>query len=263
MAANTLPKGRGSLATLASIGWSCGGFAIILAVWQAAVWIGHLPDVLLPGPIGVFNEIIAIHGVLLENGLVTLREILIGFGLSVLFGFPLAIAIAFSRPVARLLYPVLIVSNAVPKVAVAPLFLIWFGFGAKTNAILALLTAVFPIVINTALGLTEINRDLVKLGRVMGGTPARVFWYIRLPAALPSIFAGLKVSITLATIGASVGELVAGQAGLGYLAQFSAGQLKTNYTFACIVVLSLMGVALFYTMVGLEATIIRWRPPAQ
>ena len=127
---------------------------------------------------------------------------------------------------------------------------------------MALLTAIFPVVINTALGLTEINRDLVKLGRVMGGSPLRVFWYIRLPAALPSIFAGLKVSITLATIGAIVGELVAGQEGLGYLAQFSAGQLKTNYTFACIVVLSLLGVVLFYIMVWLEALIVRWRPPA-
>jgi NitT/TauT family transport system permease protein len=146
-------------------------------------------------------------------------------------------------------------------VAIAPLFLIWFGFGGRTNAILALSTAVFPVVINTALGLTEINRDLIRLGRVMGGSPLRVFWYIRLPAALPSIFAGLKVSITLATIGAIVGELVAGQEGLGYLAQYAAGQLKTNYTFACIVVLSLLGVALFYLMVYIEGAVIRWRPP--
>jgi NitT/TauT family transport system permease protein len=116
---------------------------------------------------------------------------------------------------------------------------------------------VFPVVINTALGLTEINRDLIKLGRVMGGSPMRVFWYIRLPAALPSIFAGLKVSVTLATIGAIVG----GQEGLGYLAQYAAGQLKTNYTFACIVVLSLLGVGLFYLMVYLESAVIRWRPP--
>jgi NitT/TauT family transport system permease protein len=246
---------------IASLGWSLGGFAIIVAVWQAAVMIGKLPEVLLPGPLAVFNEIIAIHDVLIKNGLVTLREILIGFFLAIAVGFPLAIAIAFSRPLERVLYPVLIVSNAVPKVAIAPLFLIWFGFGGKTNAILALLTAVFPVVINTALGLTELNPDLVKLGKVMGGSPLRVFWYIRLPAALPSIFAGLKVSITLATIGAIVGELVAGQEGLGYLAQYAAGQLKTNYTFACIVVLSLLGVALFYLMVYLENVTIRWRPP--
>jgi NitT/TauT family transport system permease protein len=247
---------------LLSLAWSLGGFAIILVAWQIVVVAGKLPEVLLPGPIAVFDEIIAIHDVLLKNGLVTLREIVIGFGLAILVGFPLAIAIAFSRPLERLLYPVLIVSNAVPKVAIAPLFLIWFGFGGKTNAVLALLTAVFPVVINTALGLSELNPDLVKLGRVMGGSSLRVFWYIRLPAALPSIFAGLKVSITLATIGAIVGELVAGQEGLGYLAQYAAGQLKTNYTFACIVVLALLGVVLFYLMVYLEQITIRWKPPA-
>jgi NitT/TauT family transport system permease protein len=252
---------RSRLRTAGSLAWSLAGFAVIIVVWQAIVMIGKLPEVLLPGPLAVLGEIVSIHDTLIKNGLVTLREILIGFGLAMLVGFPLAIGIAFSRPLERILYPVLVVSNAIPKVAIAPLFLIWFGFGGRTNAILALSTAVFPVVINTALGLTEINRDLIKLGRVMGGSPLRVFWYIRLPAALPSIFAGLKVSITLATIGAIVGELVAGQEGLGYLAQYAAGQLKTNYTFACIVVISLLGVALFYLMVYLESAVIRWRPP--
>jgi NitT/TauT family transport system permease protein len=252
---------RSRLRTAGSVGWSLAGFAVIIVAWQAIVMIGKLPEVLLPGPLAVLGEIVSIHDALIKNGFVTLREILIGFGLAIVVGFPIAVGIAFSRPLERILYPVLVVSNAIPKVAIAPLFLIWFGFGGRTNAILALSTAVFPVVINTALGLTEINRDLIRLGRVMGGSPLRVFWYIRLPAALPSIFAGLKVSITLATIGAIVGELVAGQEGLGYLAQYAAGQLKTNYTFACIVVLSLLGVALFYLMVYIEGAVIRWRPP--
>ena len=126
--ARAAAQARGSLA---SLGWSLAGFAIILIVWQAVVWIAKLPEVLLPGPLAVLVEIGAIHETLFTNGLVTLREILIGFALAVLIGFPLAVAIAFSRPLERLLYPVLIVSNAVPKVAVAPLFLIWFGFGRE------------------------------------------------------------------------------------------------------------------------------------
>ena len=242
------------------IGWGLLGFLLLLLGWQVLVTYSGLPEVVLPSPSAVVVEIAQKDPMLIGQGLVTLQEILIGLGLSIVIGFPLAICIAFSRILSRLLYPLLIVSQAVPKVAVAPLFLIWFGFSAMSNALLALLIAVFPIVINTTLGLSEINPELVQLGRIMGGNGPRVFWKIRFPAALPSIFAGLKLSMTLATIGAIVGELVAGQRGLGYLSQFAAGQLDTVLTFACIVAMSLLGLALFYAVVLLEFVTIRWRP---
>lgn len=269
---NSPPKGHGTATAeknefpndnrLSSVGWPLLGFMLVFAIWELVVQFSRLPSFILPGPVAVLIEIFNQRALLWEHSLVTLTEILIGFFLSIVVGFPIAIAIAFSRTLERMLYPLLVVSQAVPKVAVAPLFLIWFGFGQTLNALLALLVAVFPVIINSALGLTEINPDLVRLGRVMGGNAWRVFWRVRFPTALPSIFAGLKLSITLATIGAVVGELVAGQSGLGYLAQFAAGQLQTTRTFACIAVLSFWGVVLFYGVVVIESLAIRWKPQA-
>lgn len=269
---NLPPKEQGMVMTpksklsaeggLSSIGWPVLGFILVFAIWEIVVRVSKLPDFILPGPVAVLIEVYDSGALLWEHSLVTLTEIIIGFLLSIVVGFPIAIAIAFSRVLERMLYPLLVVSQAIPKVAVAPLFLIWFGFGPTLNALLALLVAVFPVIINSALGLTEINPDLVRLGRVMGGNAWRVFWKIRFPTALPSIFAGLKLSITLATIGAVVGELVAGQSGLGYLSQFAAGQLQTTRTFACIAVLSFWGVVLFYGVVGIEFLAIRRKPHA-
>ncbi len=247
---------------IAPVMWPALGFVLVFVVWEAVVRFSKLPEFILPSPIVVLKMVYEQRALLWEHSLVTLGEILAGFFLSIVVGFPIAVMIAFSRTLERMLYPLLVVSQAVPKVAVAPLFLIWFGFGQTLNALLALLVAVFPVIINSALGLTEINPDLVRLGRVMGGNSWRIFWKIRFQTALPSIFAGLKLSITLATIGAVVGELVAGQSGLGYLSQFAASQLQTIRTFACIAVLSFWGVVLFYCVVFIERLAIQWKPRA-
>ncbi len=239
--------------------WGLLGLALLILAWHAAVVFGRLPDIVLPSPMAVVAEMARRPDLLLHNAMVTLREILIGFGLAIAVGFPIAIAISFSQPLRRIIYPLLIVSNAIPKVAIAPLFLLWLGFGETTDISIALLVAVFPIVINTTLGLTEVSQELVRLGRIMGGSRWRVFWKIRFPSALPSIFAGLKVSMSLATVGAVVGELVAGEAGLGYLTQFAAGQLQTTLVFAAIVSLSILGVLLFYAIAAIEALAIQWK----
>ncbi|MES2536458.1 MAG: ABC transporter permease [Pseudomonadota bacterium] len=245
-----------SLAPVTHTLWALLSFSIALFVWQAVVSLGQYQEVVLPGPWAVMLEIIKRRELLLVHSLVTLREIGIGFALSVVIGMPIGAAVAFSKPLSRLLMPLLVVSNSIPKVAIAPLFLIWFGFGQLTNIVLAVLVAIFPIVINTTLGLTHIDPDLIRLGRVMGGSPLRIFWRMRVPAALPSIFAGLKLAITLATIGVIVGEMIAGQAGLGYLAQYASGQLLTVMAFAAIVVMSVLGVMLFYAVAWLESAMI-------
>jgi len=177
-----------------------------------------------------------------------------------LIGIPVAIAIAFSRVVERLVYPMLVVSQAIPKVAIAPILLIWFGFGTVTNVVLAVSLAVFPIIINFALGLGQIDNDYIRLGRVMGASRTRLFWRIRLPNALPSLLAGMKLAITFASIGIVVGEFFAGSEGLGYVAQAAAGVLNTSLTFAAIVVLSLITVVLFYAVALVEAIALRGRP---
>jgi NitT/TauT family transport system permease protein len=236
--------------------WTIAGFAIVLVGWQLVVTIGQYPEIVLPSPIAVAAELVSKRALMWEHTLFTLYEIAAGFILSILIGVPIAFAVAFSPWLSKLIMPALIVTNSIPKVAIAPLLLLWFGFGAKTNIVLAISVAIFPIVINTALGLGQINPDLLKLGRIMGGDRIRIFWHIRLPAGLPSIFAGLKLGITLATIGVIVGEMIAGQRGIGYLSQYAASQLLTVMAFACIVSMSLLGVVLFYLIVLLEVLLV-------
>lgn len=232
--------------------WSIAGFALVFIGWQMAVVIGQYPEIVLPSPVAVAHEFIDKRALLLQHSLITLYQIAVGFFWSLAIGIPVAFAVAFSPWLSKLLMPVLIVMNSIPKVAIAPLLLLWFGFGSLTNIVLAVSVAIFPIVINTALGFSQVNPELLKLGRIMGGNKFRIFWYIRLPAGLASIFAGLKLGITLATIGVIVGEMIAGQAGIGYLSQYAASQLLTVMAFACIFAMSALGVALFYMIVGLE-----------
>jgi NitT/TauT family transport system permease protein len=236
--------------------WTLTGFAILLAAWQLVVMFGNYPAIILPGPLAVAEGLVKDAPLLWKHALVTLREIAIGFALAVLIGVPIGAAVAFSKQLSKLLMPLMVVSNSIPKVAIAPLFLLWFGYGQLTNIVLAVLVAIFPIVINTTLGLTHIEPDLIRLGKVMGGSHIRIFWQMRVPAALPSIFAGLKLAITLATIGAIVGEMIAGQAGLGYLAQYASGQLLTVMAFGAIVVMSALGVGLFYAIAWLEVMVV-------
>jgi NitT/TauT family transport system permease protein len=253
--------GRPRLRAFAGVAWGIASLAMVILVWQLVVVLTGLPEATLPAPLDVAREIVDEREAMVSNGWVTLREILLGFGIAVVVGLLLAVAMAFSTVAERLLSPLLIVSQAVPKVVVAPLFLVWFGFGLSMNAGIAAVTAVFPVIVNAILGLKGITTDYIRLGEIMGGSRWRLFWRIRLPLALPSMFAGFKLAITFATIGAVVGELVAGQAGLGYLAQFGAGQLDTVLSFAAVVVVSFLGIVLYYAVVGIERIVLAWQQP--
>ena len=183
--------------------------------------------------------------VLIKESISTTVEILLGFALSVVVGIPLALAIYLWRPFARAIYPVLVSSQAVPKVAIAPLFLVWFGFGLLPKVLIAFLIAFFPVVINTAMGLAALEREKIYLAQSMGLGPIATFFKIQLPNAMPSIFAGLKISITFAVVGAVVGEFVGGQGGLGYLLLIANGNMDTALLFGGIVALTVLGVVLF------------------
>jgi NitT/TauT family transport system permease protein len=236
---------------------------LLVLIWHFFVVLTDQPKTTLPSPMEVARSIIDNASLLWDGTLVTTREIMIGFILAVIVGNMIAVAISLSRLAERLFYPALVLLNTVPKVAIAPLFIIWFGFGPTTNALLTLVIAVFPVTVNTMLGLQTCGDDYLRLGRAMGGNGLRLFMKIRLPFAMPSILAGTKLAMTFGTIGAVVGELLAGQAGLGYIAQFSAGQLDTPLTFAAIVVLSVLGLFLFYLVVIAEHFILRSRKPTQ
>ncbi len=233
-----------------------GSLAAALAVWEVVVRLLHVPLFLLPPPSVIVQAMYFNADVLARESVATIIEIALGFGLSVAIGIPLALAIFLWPPFARALYPLLISSQAVPKVAVAPLFIVWFGLGLMPKVLIAFLIAFFPVVINTAMGLAAIEPEKVYLARSMGLGALATFFKIRLPNALPSIFAGLKISITLAVVGAVVGEFVGGQGGLGYLLLIANGSMDTALLFAGLVALTLLGIVFFALVVVVERLVL-------
>lgn len=223
-----------------------------VAAWEAASRLLSIPGYLLPAPSAIALSVQAHGGLLLKESVITTLEIVLGFGLSIVVGIPLALAIFLSPAFSRTVLPLLVSSQAVPKVAVAPLFLVWFGFSLLPKVLIAFLIAFFPVVINTAMGLAAIEREKVYLAQSMGLGPAATFFKIRLPNALPSIFAGLKISITLAVVGAVVGEFVGGQGGLGHLLLVANGNMDTALLFAGILALTILGVALYGIIAMIE-----------
>jgi NitT/TauT family transport system permease protein len=230
---------------IGSVVYPLGMLVATLAIWELAARALSIPSYLLPAPSAIIESMSKNSAVLLKESISTTIEVLLGFALSVGVGIPLALAIYLWRPFARAIYPVLVSSQAVPKIAVAPLFLVWFGFGLLPKVLIAFLIAFFPVVINTAMGLGTLEREKIYLAQSMGLGPFASFFKIQLPNALPSIFAGLKISITFAVVGAVVGEFVGGQGGLGYLLIIANGNMDTPLIFGGIVALTLLGIVLF------------------
>src|SRR5262252_470743 len=218
----------------------------VLVIWEAGKRVFEDPAFLFATLSGIAVSFIANASLLLFHGWITTAEILLGFALSIVVGIPLALAIFLWPTFSRSVLPLLVSSQAMPKVAVAPLFLVWFGFGLLPKVLIAFLIAFFPIVIGTAVGLASIEQEKIHLARSMGLGTAATFFKIRLPNALPSVFGGLKISITLAVVGAVVGEFVGGDAGLGYLLMVANGNIDTPLLFAGLVALTVQGVVLFF-----------------
>ncbi len=239
-----------------SVLYPVGSIVLILVIWEAATRLLHVPVFLLPPPTVIAESMYLNAGVLMQESIATTWEITLGFGLSIVIGVPLALAIFLWPPFARTLYPLLVSSQAVPKVAIAPLFIVWFGLGLMPKVLIAFLIAFFPVVINTAMGLAAIEPEKIYLARSMGLGAFATFFKIRLPNALPSIFAGLKISITLAVVGAVVGEFVGGQGGLGYLLLIANGSMDTALLFGGLVALTLLGVIFFALVAVVEHLVL-------
>jgi NitT/TauT family transport system permease protein len=227
----------------------------VVAIWEAGTQLFAVPAFLLPPPSAIAASMVKNATLLAAGAWVTTLEILLGFLLSIAVGIPLALMIFLWPAFARAVLPLLISSQAMPKVAIAPLFLVWFGFGLLPKVLIAFLIAFFPVVINTAVGLAAIEPEKIHLARSMGLGALDTFFKIRLPDALPAIFAGLKISITLAVVGAVVGEFVGGDAGLGNLLLIANGAMDTQLLFAGIVCLTILGVGL-YALVALAERLV-------
>lgn len=232
--------------------------AVLVVLWEAAVWAFQIPSFLIPPPTAIWEEFLAKASLYATHTLVTLWETVLGFLLATVFGILLAILIVYSPLVQAIVYPVILVLQIVPKVAVAPLLLIWLGYGQPSKMTIALLLAFFPIVVNTAAGLRAVEPELLELVKVLRGNRWQEFVKIRFPSSLPFMFSGLKIGITLAVIGAIIGEFVGGNEGLGFLIVMANAQLVTTMSFASLALLSLIGVALFGLIVLVERLAAPW-----
>jgi len=234
------------------------GILVFLAVWEAGVALYKMPAYLLPAPSVIFETFVREFPRLAYHGWVTAYEMLLGYGLAVAVAVPLAIAITSSQRFDSFVMPTLLFFQVVPKVAIAPLFLVWFGVGALPKILVAFLISFFPIVIDAAVGLRSMSVEMIDLARSMGASRMQVFARFRLPTSLPYLFSGLKVAATLAVAGAVVGEFVGADKGLGYLLLVTNSNMETALMFATIVALTIIGLAFFYAVELLEALLIPW-----
>lgn len=245
---------------LADIGLPLLTLVVLLIAWQVVSWLAKPPVWLLPSPLAVTDVAINWRAELPFHTGITLYETLVGFVASIVFGIPIAILIVYSRFLQRTIYPILLAFQSVPKVAIAPLLLMWVGHGELPKIIVVFLVCFFPVVVSTASGMQAVPTSLLDLVRSLSANPLKVFLKIRLPNAMPYVFVGLKVAITLAVIGAVIGEFVGSNAGLGYLILVSTQQFDTALAFASIILLTAMSIVLFYAIEFLERLVIPWAP---
>jgi NitT/TauT family transport system permease protein len=258
------PKKQFGFLSAKSRGWHVDAFwmllslLIVLGLWELLVAVFNFPGHLLPRPLAVADAVMEHWETIVDNSYDTTIAVLAGYLLAVVFAVPIAILIVVSPQVERLLYPPLVATQSIPKIALAPLFIVWFGFGIETKISVAFLICFFPIVVDTIVGLRSIDPGLIQLARSMGATPARVFLKLRLPGALPSMFGGLKVASALAVVGALTGEYIASDSGLGYILLSASGEMNTALLFGVLIVLSVLAMIFFYAIELLEKLLIPW-----
>lgn len=233
--------------------------ALFFAAWEIAVLVSDTPAWMLPKPSAVWEAFRDNRELLWRHTRVTLIEVLLGFGVALVAGVAIGVLIDTSTIVERALYPLIIASQTIPMVVLAPLLLIWFGYGLTPKIIVAALIAFFPITVSTVDGLRSADREVMSMLRAFGASRWERFRMAKLPAALPAIFSGARIGIAVSVIAAVFGELVGASEGLGYLMQRDSSQFLTARVFASIFILALMGVGLFGLIGLLEKLLLPWR----
>ena len=231
---------------------------VLVVIWEIACRAFQVPSYLVPAPSAIAEKLYEKRDLYLGHTWVTLYETLAGFALAVVIGVVAAALIVVVPSVRDVVMPLLLIAQIVPKVAIAPILLIWFGYGLLPKVIIAFLVAFFPIVVNVASGLAAVERELLDLGHSLEATRWQIFWKFRMPTALPELFSGMKIAITLAVIGAVIGEFVGGNRGLGYLILVANQDLDTPLAFAALLVLSVAGILLYGMIELAERLLIPW-----
>jgi ABC-type nitrate/sulfonate/bicarbonate transport system permease component len=232
--------------------------ALGLIAWEVAARAGWVEDYLLPAPTEVAQALVEDRRLLLEDAWVTAQEVLLGFALALAAGAALAVLLHVSEVGRRAAYPLVVASQAVPIVVIAPILVIWFGFGMTPKLIVVALICFFPIVVNTLDGLRAVDPAQVKMLRTLGAGRWALLRRLELPSALPYLFSGAKVAVAVAVIGAVYGELVGADAGLGHVIQVGMAQLLTARVFAAVAILSAMAIALFVLLSAAERLLVPW-----
>lgn len=229
-----------------------------IVLWEVAAHLFRIPTFVLPAPSHIASEAWAHRAQLPAHTWRTLWETLAGFGLSIVVGVPLAVVIAWSPFLRNTIYPLLVVTQSVPKVAIAPLIVIFMGVGDLPKILVAFLVAFFPVVVDTATGLNAVPPELLDLSRSLKASRLQEFVKIRFPTSVPFLFSGLKVAVALSVVGAVVGEFVQADKGLGYLIVVSTTYWRTGLAFSALVLLSLMGIGLFALVALVERVWFHW-----
>lgn len=243
-----VPRGVGAVATL----------ILLLLVWEAGVRLGNVPVYLLPPPSSVLIRIVEDRELMIYNAAVTMIAVIVGFVLAIVISIPLAAVFAQYAWVERTVYPLLVASQTIPKVALAPLMVVWFGFGLMPKVLVTFLICFFPIVVDSLVGFRSLPKEVRWLAKSMGVSRWNLFAKFQVPAALPNIFAGIKVASTLAVVGAVVGEFVAADSGLGYQLIVANGLLDVELSIAILIVLSVLGIILFGIVDLCERMALPW-----
>ena len=230
----------------------------LLAVWEAATRLFAVPTFLLPPPSLVITEGWGSLPALWNHGLVTLSEILVGFGIALVGGILVATSLYWFKLLHRIVWPIVLLLQTTPKVALVPMLIVWVGTGLPSKVILVVLISFFPILIGMTAGLRSVDEKILMLARTAHAKRRDLFFKIQLPHSLPQLFSGIKVSITLALIGAIVAEFVASRAGLGYFMLLAFGRLKTSLVLAIVLAITIMGQVLYLAVVSVERIAIPW-----
>ena len=257
---NLSSPGMGSRAATGFRAW---GIPILIllglvGLWEFWVQVWEVPKWQLPSPSDIGLELSASRGLLWHHMLVTLEEIVLGFTVALGTGLILASGIAYSRILERSVYPIVIASQTIPIIAIAPLLLIWVGYGITPKVIIVALICFYPIAVNSVDGLKAVDSDMANMMKTLGASRWQIFNKLQIPTALPFMFSGIKVGISVSVIAAVIGEWVGGSAGLGYLITYSQPLFLTSRVFASIVVLSAMGISLFLLAGFLERMMLPW-----
>lgn len=232
--------------------------ALFFVVWECVVLVFKIPKFVLPAPSTVFRSLWQWRNVIVMHSANTLYTTVLGFAAAIVAGLVLGWAIGFSALIYKAIYPLLIAFNSIPKVAIVPILVIWFGIGAIPAILTAFLISFFPIVVNVATGLATLEPELKDVLRSLGATPFQIFRKVGLPRTLPYFFGSLKVAVTMAFVGSVISETVASDRGIGYLMIAASSRFDVPLVFAGLMAIAIMGVALYAIASGLEAKLTRW-----